>query len=194
MERISWKETYGRLRGDYANWLKIKKKETGLGAKINYLMHPGTIAVVMHRLAHYFYELKWKFLSRLIFIVQVGLTGAEIVPKCDIGGGFVLFHSTGTIISAKIGKNVIATGMIGIGGTGSSRDIGAGPGLPVIGDNVLLGPRITILGPVSIGDGVSIMPLSYVKQDVPPDSLISGNPARISAKVKASEYDILGRE
>ena len=49
----------------------------------------------------------------------------------------------------------------------------------VIGENVWIGARATILGGAKIGDGAIIGAATVVKEDVPAYSICAGNPARI---------------
>lgn len=57
-------------------------------------------------------------------------------------------------------------------------------GKVVIGENVWIGDKATILPGVSIGDGSVIGANAVVTKDVPPYSVVVGNPARIINKVK----------
>lgn len=49
----------------------------------------------------------------------------------------------------------------------------------IIGNNVWIGDKATILPNVTIGDGAVIAANSVVTKDVPPYSVVGGNPARI---------------
>ena len=49
----------------------------------------------------------------------------------------------------------------------------------VIGNDVWLGERATILPGVSIGDGAIVASLSVVSRDVEPYAVVAGNPARV---------------
>ncbi|MBQ0111455.1 MAG: acyltransferase [Oscillospiraceae bacterium] len=49
----------------------------------------------------------------------------------------------------------------------------------VIGDNVWIGQRATILKGVHIGEGAIIGACSVVTRDVPPHSIVAGNPAKV---------------
>jgi acetyltransferase-like isoleucine patch superfamily enzyme len=49
----------------------------------------------------------------------------------------------------------------------------------VIGDNIWIGTSATILDGVTIGSGSIVGAGSVVNKDVPPDSLVLGNPARV---------------
>ena len=57
-------------------------------------------------------------------------------------------------------------------------------GKVVIGENVWIGDKATILPGVSIGDGAVIGANAVVTKDVPPYSVVVGNPAKIINKVK----------
>lgn len=49
----------------------------------------------------------------------------------------------------------------------------------IIGDNVWIGDKATILGNVKIGDGAVIAANAVVTKDVPPYSVAAGNPAKV---------------
>lgn len=53
----------------------------------------------------------------------------------------------------------------------------------VIGDNVFLGANAVILPGVTVGDGAIIGAGSVVTKDVPPATVVAGNPARILSTV-----------
>ena len=57
----------------------------------------------------------------------------------------------------------------------------------VIGDNVWIGDRATILAGVTIGDGAIIAAGTIVTKNVPANSIIAGNPGRIIKKNKHYE-------
>jgi acetyltransferase-like isoleucine patch superfamily enzyme len=52
----------------------------------------------------------------------------------------------------------------------------------IIGNNVWIGDKATILPGVTIGDGAIIGANAVVTKDVPPYSVVVGNPARIIKK------------
>ena len=49
----------------------------------------------------------------------------------------------------------------------------------VIGNNVWIGDKATILPGVTIGDGAVIAANAVVTKDVPPYSVVGGNPAKV---------------
>ncbi|MEO6566648.1 MAG: serine acetyltransferase, partial [Casimicrobiaceae bacterium] len=52
-------------------------------------------------------------------------------------------------------------------------------GYPVIGDEVWIGPHAIVVGAVTIGNGSRIGGGAFVNFDVPPRSIVSGNPGAV---------------
>lgn len=93
------------------------------------------------------------------------------------GGGIRFAHYSCIVINdnAKIGKNCLIYQGVTIG---SNRGFKNG-GVPVIGNNVFIGPGAIIIGNVTIGDYSFIAANSVVTHDVPPNTVIAGSPAKI---------------
>lgn len=94
----------------------------------------------------------------------------------NIGKGLVIFHGYALVINrnATIGSDVILTHCTTIGEKGMG-DLSC----PVIGDRVNIGPHVSIIGNVHIGDDAIIGAGSVVISDVPEGAVVGGNPARI---------------
>lgn len=111
--------------------------------------------------------------------------GYQINPAVEIGPGFYMGHR-GTVIingAVKIGANVnIATGV-----TIGQENRGKRQGTPVIGNSVWIGSNVVIVGKVTIGDNVMIAPNTFINFDVPSNSIVVGNPAKIIPNEKATE-------
>ena len=58
-----------------------------------------------------------------------------------------------------------------------------------VGNNVWIGGSSTILGGVTIGDNAVIAAGSVVIRDVPADTLVAGNPARVIRKITAKDRE-----
>ena len=56
-----------------------------------------------------------------------------------------------------------------------------------VGNNVWIGGSVTIIGGVTIGDNAVIAAGSVVIRDVPADTLVAGNPARVIRKITADD-------
>jgi acetyltransferase-like isoleucine patch superfamily enzyme len=57
----------------------------------------------------------------------------------------------------------------------------------VIGENVFIGARCIVMKGVTIGDGAIVGAGSVVTKDVPPYTVVAGNPARIVKELKKTE-------
>ena len=56
---------------------------------------------------------------------------------------------------------------------------GGGGGRPTIGKDVWIGPDCVLAGPLTVGDGATVLPGSVLTFSVPPRAVVRGNPARI---------------
>ena len=84
---------------------------------------------------------------------------------------------------AIIGRNCNIHKGIVIGQTNRGTRMGT----PIIGDRVWIGINSAIVGNVTIGDDVLIAPNSFVNVDVPPHSVVFGNPCVIKHRDWATE-------
>jgi serine O-acetyltransferase len=103
------------------------------------------------------------------------VTGSEIPLNCRLGGGLLLTHPNGVVISphAIIGPNCLLFQQVTIG-TGGPK-----PGAPVLGGHVDVGAGAKVLGGITIGDHARIGANAVVLQDVPAGATAVGVPARI---------------
>ncbi|MCM4174104.1 serine acetyltransferase [Arenibacter sp. TNZ] len=106
--------------------------------------------------------------------------GFQIPLNTQIGEGFYIGHY-GTIVinvNAKIGRycNITHNTTIGMANRGKLK------GFPTIGDYVWIGTGSVIVGNINIGNNVLIAPNSFVNMDIPDQSLVIGNPAKIISK------------
>ena len=56
-----------------------------------------------------------------------------------------------------------------------------------VGNNVWIGGSVTIIGGVTIGDNAVIAAGSVVIRDVPANTLVAGNPARVIRQITAED-------
>lgn len=124
--------------------------------------------------------LVWKFLRKRIS----NRTGLEIETK-NIGPGLFLNHPFCITINpnCKIGRNVNLHKGVTIG----AENRGDRAGYPTLGDCVWIGINSTVVGKVTIGDNVMIAPNTFVNFDVPSNSIVIGNPAKIISDLNATD-------
>ena len=60
--------------------------------------YPGLHARFFHRLAHYLWQKRFKWLARFVSHIARGLTGIEIHPGATIGRRFFIDHGMGVVI------------------------------------------------------------------------------------------------
>jgi len=90
----------------------------------------------------------------------------------NIGEGLKIMHGYSTgVYCASIGKNCLISQKSTIGWSVS--------GIPTIGNNVKIYAGTIVIGGIKIGDGVMIGAGAVVTKDIPPFSMVVGNPAKI---------------
>jgi putative colanic acid biosynthesis acetyltransferase WcaB len=124
------------------------------------------------------------FIPYLIFyrIVVEWILGIELPYKTLIGKGLSLYHGHALVVNdgTVIGEDCVLRHSTTIGNKLLSN--GSFSQCPKIGNNVDIGSNVCIIGPIIIGNNVIIGAGSVVVKDVPPDSVVVGNPARIIKK------------
>ncbi len=142
-----------------------------------FLLYPGVHATINHRIAHWLYNHRCRFLARAVSQWSRFWTGIEIHPGAKIGRRFVIDHGMGIVIgeTAEIGDDCLIYHGVTLGGTGKDK----GKRHPTLGNNVLVGNGARILGPFTVGDNVRIAAGSVVLRAVPPDSTAVGVPAQV---------------
>lgn len=142
-----------------------------------FFLYPGVAAVMWHRLSHFLYRHKMKFLARWISQCVRFWTGIEIHPGAVIGKGVFIDHGMGVVIgeTAVVGDDCTIYQGVTLGGTGKEK----GKRHPTLGCNVTVGSGAKVLGPFSVGDNSKIAAGAVVLSEVPPNSTCVGVPARV---------------
>lgn len=140
---------------------------------------PSFVCVALYRLSHYFYARGWGLAARAVWQINLLLTGADISPLSDLGEGLVVVHPVAVTVVGSAGRNLIVEGHGGMGGGLDLRDIGAGPGLPLLGHDVQMARGAMVLGPVRVGHGVRIASGCTVVRDLPDGCEVLPHPIRL---------------
>ena len=170
--QITGREVRKRLRQDRER-LRSHYSAYGLPQPRMLALEPSYLCVWLHRWSAYNFQRGNRMIARLLWHVNLVATGADLSVISEIGPGLVIVHPLSTQVFGRIGANCTIWGHGGIGGGVSTDDIGAGAGLPIVGDNVTFGARSMVLGPVRIGDNCVLEPGAIATRDAPSGSLIT---------------------
>lgn len=134
------------------------------------LLYPGPKAMLLHRLANWFYHQELFFIARLICEIARAVTGIEIHPGATIGRRLVIDHGMGVVIgeTAVIGDDCIIFHGVTLGGV----KFDPVKRHPTIGNHVLIGTGAKVLGPILLGDRCRIGANAVVTKDVPESAVI----------------------
>lgn len=141
------------------------------------LVYSGLHAIWIHRITHWLWGHKVRFLARWLSQFARWLTGIEIHPGASIGPGFFIDHGMGVVIgeTAEVGADVTLYHGVTLGGTNLNK----GKRHPTIGDRVVIGAGAKVLGAIEIGDDSRVGANAVVVKSVPSDSVVVGVPGQI---------------
>ena len=140
------------------------------------LLYPGFHAILLHRIAHFFYKRKLFFIARLISQISRHITGIEIHPGAQIGNRLFIDHGMGIVIgeTTTIGDDCTIYHNATLGGTGKDKN----KRHPDLGNNVMVGSGAKVLGPIKIGNNVKIGANSVVLKNIPDNTTVVGIPRK----------------
>ena len=109
-------------------------------------------------------------------------TGIDIIETTRIGYGFLLNHNMSVVINptAIIGNNCNISQFTTIGANDGDA--------AVIGNNVYIGPGVSIVENVHIGSNVTIGAGAVVVKDIPAGTTAAGVPAKTVSNKNHSQY------
>ena len=147
--------------------------------------YPGIHALFMHRLAHWLWGHRLRWLARFTAHISRFLTGIEIHPGATIGRRFFIDHGMGVVIgeTALIGDDVTLYHGVTLGGTSWSK----GKRHPTLENGVVIGAGAKVLGPITIAAGAKVGSNAVVTKPVPAGATAVGNPARILDRSEQSK-------
>jgi serine O-acetyltransferase len=112
--------------------------------------------------------------------------GISIPREAKIGPGLFIGHFGGIVVHpcARIGANCNLSHDVTLG----QINCGKHKGFPTVGRNVYIGPGARVLGNVNVGDGSAIGANAVVLNDVEPNGVAVGIPARVVSDQGSAGY------
>ncbi len=182
---LTWGETRARMRADHARLLTLLAWSGPQPPRSAYL-HPSYVCVFLYRLSNHWFRAGHGWLARIAWHVNVLLTGGDINYLADLGPGLVLLHPAGVSLMGTAGRNLTVMAGCGLGGEINRQDDVAGwPGVPLLGDDVVLEPHSGVLGPVRVGDRVRISSCVVVTRNVDDDMVVTGPAPKLLRRANA---------
>ena len=140
----------------------------------------GLIIYICYKIAHF--TTKNKIIHLMSFPIWIlyrlivnWILCVDISEYCNIGKNLVVWHGMGLVVhpNTLIGDNVILHHNTTLGCASNNLEA------PIIEDNVNIGTGVVILGKVRIGHNSVIGAGAVITKDVPPKSVVVGNPQKI---------------
>lgn len=162
-----------------------EKPVNRIGALVTALTSKGWWFLASHRVGHYSSfnrnlanPMWWaaRILESLGRYLCALMCRSESMGDCEITGP-VYFSDTGYfMIGARgIGEGSLLHHRVTLGMAVANGKADR----PTIGKNVWIGPDCVIAGGLSVGDGATVLPGSYLTFSIPPGAVARGNPARV---------------
>lgn len=123
--------------------------------------------------------------------------GVTIRDQVEIGDGAVIMMGATINIGSVVGEGTMIDMNVALGGratVGKNCHVGAGTVLAgvieppsakpvVIEDEVVIGANVVVLEGVTVGKGSVVAAGAVVTQDVPPNSVVAGTPAKVIKEI-----------
>lgn len=158
------------------------------------LSYPSLAAIIHYRLAHRLHQLGAKLVARVVAEVAHAQTGIDIHPGAVIGPSFFIDHGTGIVIgeTAILGERVKLYQGVTLGGGPTARGaVRANTTLgqrrhPLVEDDVVIFAGAVLLGPITIGARSEIGGNVWLRDDIPPDSVVEAAAPAIRSLVPSA--------
>jgi len=108
--------------------------------------------------------------------------GIHIPAATQIGHGLYIGHGMSIVVNetTRIGNNCNVSQFTTIGSNHGQA--------ATIGDNVYIGPRVSIVEDVTIGNNVTIGAGAVVTKDIPDNCTVAGVPAKVISQKSPGRY------
>lgn len=171
----------------------------GIVEKLRIMLHaPQIQSIAVYRFGNWVHRnvkakaarLPLKIAYHLLEKTTQALWGIHIDEGADIGPGFYIGHPGDLFIGpVKMGEDCNISAHARMGRRTDGR---GGGGAPTLGDRVYVGVGAILFGPIHVGSGATIGPLTVVGRNVAPRSMVSGNPMQVLRKDWDNTQQIYG--
>jgi serine O-acetyltransferase len=162
------------LRGDLARLFSDRGTHQGRPSLLRALervsTRPGPLAIALYRASHWLWQRGYETPAEILWRINFFLSGADIHPGAEIGGGLRLTHTSGVVIGkgVRVGRNVTMLHGVTLGGSAKGWFDGAfADGFPEIGDDTEIMAGAKVLGPIKVGRGCFIGANAVLARDLP---------------------------
>ena len=132
--------------------------------------YPGYKAIAIYRISHALYKLGYKIQARYLSEVAHSATGIDIHPSATISYPFFIDHGTGIVIgeTSSIGKRARLYQSVTLGAVSlhNAKELRGVVRHPQVGDDVTIYAGASLLGPIHIGNNVTIGSNVFLTEDV----------------------------
>lgn len=131
---------------------------------------PGPLAIILYRASHSLWRRRLETPAEIIWRLNLLLTGADIHPGAEIGGGLRMTHTSGIVIGkgVRIGSNVTLLHGVTLGGSARGWFDGVfADGYPEVGDGTEIMAGAKVLGPIHVGRGAFVGANAVLARDLP---------------------------
>lgn len=189
------------IRGDLARLFSdrgLLEGRPSLGRALErVLTRPGPMAIVLYRASHRLWGAGLETAAEALWRLNFFLTGADIHPGAEIGGGLRLTHTAGVVIGkgVVIGRGVTLLHGVTLGGSARGWFDGVfEDGFPEIGDRTEIMAGAFVLGPVKVGSGCFIGANAVLAHDLPDgEAYTPGREVKsLRARIEALEAEVAG--
>lgn len=143
---------------------------------VSVLFRASVTALALYRLSHHLHLRGWFRMAGVFYRLNLVLTGADIHPASRIGSPCRIAHTVGTVIQGTLGDRAELMAHVVI-----QPEHPADPetAWPVLGDDVLIGSQVAVVGSVHVASRVSLSPCSLIDRSIEvSDCVVSAMPGR----------------
>ena len=168
-----WSERYPRLSQD-VNIAMTKDPSCSTAAQA--FLHQGLHAIWLHRISHFLHVRRRRVLARSVSYLGRVLTGVDLHPGAVVADGVFIDHGCGVVIgeTAVLEEDVMLYHNVTVGSVGWWRPtVVDGRRHPIIRRGAVLCTGSLILGPVVVGQDVTIGANAVILADVPDNTRVA---------------------